>query len=96
MYARVVRWEGGDPEAMRQAVDDMRGRAGSGPPEGVPAKAFRLLTDPDAGRAMAIVLFESEEDMRTGHEALEAMDPPGGMGRRASVEMYEVAIDVSV
>jgi hypothetical protein len=61
----------------------------------VPAKGFLLLADPDNGRVLAVALFETEADMRTGDEALNAMNPPGdGMGRRASVEMYEVIADV--
>ena len=49
----------------------------------------------DGGRSMAISLFETEEDLRKGDETLNAMSPPGeGMGRRTSVEMYEVAADL--
>jgi hypothetical protein len=46
------------------------------------------------GKALAITLFASEGDLRQGHETLDSMDPPepGGMGRRASVEMYEVGV----
>jgi hypothetical protein len=44
---------------------------------------------------MAISLFATEEDLRRGHETLNAMSPPGdGMGQRTSVEMYEVAADL--
>ena len=44
---------------------------------------------------MAISLFETEADMRKGDETLNAMTPPGdGMGRRSSVEMYEVAAEL--
>ena len=49
----------------------------------------------DGGRSMAISLFETEADMRKGDETLNAMSPPGdGMGRRSSVEMYEVAAEL--
>jgi hypothetical protein len=42
-----------------------------------------------------VSLFETEADMRTGDEALNAMSPSGtGMGRRTGVELYEVALDV--
>ncbi len=93
MYARVARWEGGDGEAMRRAAEQIN--ASDGPPEGVPGKAFMLLIDPDKGQALGIGLFETEEDRRTGDEVLNSMDPPGeGLGRRASVEMYEVAAEV--
>lgn len=95
MYARVARWEGGDPDAIRHATEGIRGQAASGPPEGVPSKGFLLLADPDHGRVLAIGLFETEEDLRTGDATLNEMTPPGdGMGTRQTVEMYEVAVDV--
>jgi hypothetical protein len=94
MYARVARWEGGSADQIGRATDEIRSRTSEGPPEGVPAKGFLLLTDPENGRVLAVALFETEADMRTGDEALNAMNPPGdGMGRRVSVEMYEVAAD---
>jgi hypothetical protein len=95
MYARVAKWEGGDADAMRRTAEEMRSRSDQGPPEGVPAVGFTLLIDPDAGTGLAISLFATEEDRRTGDEALEAMSPPGeGLGRRAAVENYEVAMDI--
>jgi hypothetical protein len=39
-----------------------------------------------------ITLFESEEEMRRGDEALNAMNLPGGTGRRVSVDFYEVPV----
>lgn len=95
MYARVARFEGGEPDAIRQNAEEIRSMAASGPPEGVPAKGFLLLVDPDNGRGLGVTLFETEADRRAGDEVLNAMSPPsGGMGRRTSVEMYEVAVDV--
>jgi hypothetical protein len=94
MHARVVRWEGGDGDAIRASSAEIASQAESGPPEGVPAKGFLLLADPDNGRTIAVALFETEDDMRTGDRTLNAMSPPGeGMGKRVSVEMYEVAAD---
>ena len=52
------------------------------------------LVDPDGGRAMFVGLFASEEDLRASEPALEAMDPPEGMGQRASVAVYEVGAEV--
>jgi hypothetical protein len=73
----------------------MNEQAASGPPPGVPATAFQMLIDPDSGTSLAIVLFETEEDMRKGDEALSAMNPTNDdAGRRTSVELYEVAVDV--
>jgi len=80
---------------LRRSADEINADKDSGPPEGVPAKGFMMLIDPDSGRGLGIGLFETEEDLRKGDETLNAMSPPGeGMGDRASVETYEVAVDV--
>ena len=95
MYARVTKWESGDGEAIRKAAEEINSRAQSGPPEGVPAKGFLLLTDPDNGRTLAVSLFETEDDYRQGDETLSQMSPPDdGFGQRGPVEKYEVAVDV--
>lgn len=95
MYARVARWEGADAETLKKSVEEIRADAESGPPEGLPAKRLLLLHDLDGGRAMAITLFETEEDYRQGDETLNSMSPPGdGMGRRVGVEKYEVAVEL--
>jgi hypothetical protein len=95
MYARVARWEGGSAEEIEQTAARIRQDAESGPPEGVPATGFLLLTDLEAGRALAIGFFETEDDYRQGDETLNAMTPPGGgMGRRVGVERYEVALQL--
>lgn len=92
MLARVVRFEGAEAASMEESAAQIRQDAGSGPPEGVPAKGFLLLQDAENGRSLAIALFENEEDYRQGHETLELMSPPGGgMGQRVAVEKYEVA-----
>ena len=95
MYARVARWDGASADDIRDAAQGIAAEAASGPPEGLPAKGLLLLIDPDGGRSLAISLFETEADMAKGDETLNAMSPPGdGMGRRTSVEMYEVAADL--
>jgi hypothetical protein len=95
MYARVVRWEGGQAEAMEQSAAQIRQDTGSGPPEGVPAKGLLLLHDKEGGRALAISLFETEEDYAEGDATLNQMTPPGeGMGQRVAVEKYEVAVQL--
>ena len=95
MHARVATVEGGDPDQIRSMVADMQQRAGSGPPEGVPAVGFLMLYQADEGKGMAITLFNTEEDLRTGDAALNEMDPGDpGAGRRTSVEFYEVGMKV--
>lgn len=95
MYARVARWEGADSEALRRSAEEIKSEAASGPPEGVPAKGFLMLIDPDNGRSLAVALFETEDDLRKGDEALSSMSPGADLvGKRTSVETYEVAVDV--
>lgn len=96
MYARVVRWEDADADAMRASVARIEEDSESGPPEGVPAKGLLVLNDYENGRAMAVTLFETEDDYREGDATLNSMSPPGeGMGRRVSVEKYEVGAQLS-
>lgn len=95
MYARVARWEGASAEMLKRSADEIRADAESGPPEGLPAKGLWLLHDYEGGKAIAISLFESEDDYRQGDEKLNSMNPPGeGMGTRVSVEKYEVALEL--
>jgi hypothetical protein len=98
MHARVATFEGGDPAQVRQMIEQIDQRSESGPPDGVPATGLLVLHQPDQGKVVAISLFETEEDLRKGDETLNSMDPPepGGMGQRASVEMYEVPIKLDV
>jgi hypothetical protein len=96
MYARVAKWEGGSAESIQQSISRIQADAESGPPEGVPARGFTMLVDRDGGRVLAISLFETEADLRQGHETLNAMSPPVDMGTRATVETYEVAFDIRV
>ncbi len=92
MYARVTRWEGTNAEAQ-QAMTEMI-NSSDGPPEGVPSTGITVLNDADAGRSLVIALFETEEDMRTGDQALRAMDrPPGSAGDVSSIELYEVGVE---
>ena len=94
MYARVAKWEGGDAEALKESARQVTANADQGPPEGVPAVGFLMLIDPDSGRSMGISLFETEEDLRTGDAALNEMSPGGDVGKRVSVESYQVGVDI--
>ncbi len=95
MYARVARWDGVDAATLEETAARIRADAESGPPEGVPAKEFLLLSDAANGRTMAIALFETEDDYRQGDETLNSMNPPGGgMGQRVGVDQYKVEVHV--
>jgi hypothetical protein len=93
MHARVATFEGGDPEQVRRMLEEIDRQAASGPPEGVPAIGLLVLHRPNDGKVLAITLFDTEEDLQQGDATLNSMDPPdpGGMGRRASVEIFEVS-----
>ena len=98
VHARVATWEGGDPEQTRASIDQIKERAAAGPPEGVPAAGFLMLISPDGNKVLAISLFETEEDLKQGDATLNSMSPPiqDGMGKRTSVEMYEVPVKIDV
>ena len=94
MYARIARFEGAEPDRMQGMVDEISNDPG--PPEGVPATRFMMFLDRASGTGLAVSFYESEEDMRAGDQALNDMSPPPipGLGRRVSVELYEVALDL--
>lgn len=96
MHARIATFEGGDPDQVREMVGEIQQRAGSGPPEGVPAIGLLLLHKADEGKVLNITLFETEEDLKQGDATLNSMDPPvpGGMGQRTSVDVWEVGVKI--
>ena len=108
MYARVARFEALDTTRIDQQVAEMKGQmdAGrSGDMEGAPEEARALmetvtrwvqLVDRDKGTAIGIAFCQSEDDVRRADEALDAMSPDEGQGRRVgAAEIYEVVIDES-
>jgi hypothetical protein len=95
MYARIARFEGGDTSQMEAVIDGAREMIDSNfdsPPEGLEgAKAVWMLVDRENARGLGVTLFENEEDLRRGDDALNAMSPAVDAGqRRSSVEIYEV------
>lgn len=90
-YARVATFDADDAalEALLSRIN-----ADDGPPGGVPAKRITVLADRSAGRVVVAVRFGSEEDLRIGAAALDAMSPPAADGmRRVSVDAYEVVLE---
>jgi hypothetical protein len=87
--ARVVSFDG----VGSDRIAELRGRIEGGePPEGMPDSELLVLHDPDAGQALAIVLFDNEDDYRKGDEILDAMPASDTPGQRASVTKYDVAL----
>jgi heme-degrading monooxygenase HmoA len=52
------------------------------------------LVDTGAGRALAVILFDSKESLEAAHRELDAMSPPDELRgiRRTSVDFYEVGL----
>jgi hypothetical protein len=109
VYARVARFEGIDSSRIDAQVAAMKeqmtsARAGE-VPEGAPEEVgtlmetitrFVQLVDRDKGTAIGIAFSQSEGDIRRADEALNAMSPAEGEGRRSgSAEIFEVVIDES-
>jgi hypothetical protein len=87
--ARVVEFDDVSPDRIAQLKSEIE----SGErPEGLPATEMILLHDADAGKALAVVFFDNEEDYRQGDETLSAMPADEVPGRRASVSKYDVAV----
>ena len=90
MYARVATFEG-DPANMDKAIEMVREEVQSDPPQGLEGAKMLMLVNRETGKGVGVTLFESEEAMRRGDEALNAMNPGAGE-RRTSVEFYEVPV----
>ena len=91
MYARVATFES-DPARVDEAIEMVRGEVESGQtPAGLEGAKMLMLINRDTGKGLGVTLFESEEAMRRGDEALNAMNP-GATERRTSVEFYEVPV----
>ena len=96
MFARIARFEGGDISQIDDVINaarDMIDATFDSPPEGLEgSKAVWMLVDRENARGLGITLFETEEDLRRGDQALNLMSPPVDAGQsRSSVEIYEVA-----
>ena len=82
--ARVVSFDG----VTDERVEELRRRIANEPqPENLPASEILLLHDPDAGSAMAILIFDNEDDYRAGDAALNAMPAPASSGTIPAANM---------
>jgi hypothetical protein len=91
VYARVATFEG-DPANLDSAISQVRGEVESGQtPPGLEGAKMMMLINRESGKGLGVTLFESEEAMRRGDEALNALNPGAGE-RRTSVEFYEVPV----
>jgi hypothetical protein len=98
MYVRIAKFENAE-DNWDERIEEIRGRMqsrGEGTPMEAASAAVKrgmMLVDRKNGRGAGVIFCESEDDLRRIDEAMNQMDVPAGGGSRASVEMYEVAID---
>jgi hypothetical protein len=91
MYARVAVFES-DPSDVDGAIERVRSDVDSdATPSGLEGAKMLMLVNRETGKGFGVTLFESEDAMRRGDEALNAMNP-GGSERRTSVEFFEVPV----
>ena len=92
MYARVATFES-DPSSVDDAIALVRSQVRSEEtPPGLEGAEMLMLVNRDTGKGVGITLFDSEEAMKRGDQALNAMNP-GGSERRTSVEFFEVPVE---
>ena len=104
MYARIARFEGGDPGAVDQQIAEMRTQLEGEVPPDAPEEVrtlmetvarFMQLVDRESATFVGITFCETEDEMRRADEALNRMSPGQGGGGRTAVDIFEVAIDKS-
>jgi hypothetical protein len=90
MWARVAKFDG-EPGDIDARIERVRALLDSSelPPLLAEAK-FLMLVDRTSGEALGVTLFDSEEALRKGDEAMNA--GAGHAGKRSGVEFYEVPI----
>jgi exopolysaccharide biosynthesis protein len=93
MYARVATFNMG--EGLDETIQEIKSEVESDnrPPGLEDATGMMMLVDRDSGKAIGITMFETEDALKRGDEALNAMSPGGG-GSRTGVEFYEIPVSV--
>jgi hypothetical protein len=90
VYARVATFDS-DPSKVDDAISMVQEEVQGETPAGLEGAKMLMLVNRETGKGLGVTLFESEEAMRRGDEALNAMSP-GASERRVSVEFYEVPV----
>jgi hypothetical protein len=90
VYARVATFES-DPAKVDDAIAMIRAQVDGEVPQGLEGAKMLMLVNRETGKGVGVTLFETEDAMRRGDEALNAMNP-GPTERRVSVEFYEVPV----
>jgi hypothetical protein len=85
----------GDPANVDAAIAMVRSEVEGETRPGLEGARMLMLVDRQTGKGIGLTLFESEDAMRRGDEALDAMSP-GGTERRVSVEFFEVPVQTVI
>ena len=104
MYVRAARFEGIDTSSIDEDMQKYREMVRmEEAPEGMSEETFTTLrsgvkrvmslVDREAGASLDLVFTDTAEDAQRVHEALDAMSPPEGAGRRTSVQTFELMLD---
>ena len=87
--ARVVEFEGVSQDRIEALTRELEE---DGPRDDVPASSILMLHDPEAGKSVAILIFETTDDYDRADATLNAMPSDDTPGRRTSVSRYNVAL----
>ena len=91
MFARIATFQS-DPGRLDDTIEMVRREVAGDTPDGLKGAKMLMLIDRQSGRSMGITLFDSEEAMRRGDQALNQMDP-GSTEQRTDVQFYEVPVE---
>jgi hypothetical protein len=92
MHVRVVRFTDVDPDRLEKLVGEIN--EAEGPPEGMPMHGLQMMLDRDQRTAVVIQTFDSEDDMRTSEQVLDAMDASETPGMRSTVDRGELKLEL--
>jgi len=91
VFARIATFQS-DPGRLDDTIEMVRREVAGDTPDGLKGAKMLMLIDRQSGRSMGITLFDSEEAMRRGDQALNQMDP-GATEQRTDVQFYEVPVE---
>ena len=74
MYARVATFES-EPAKVDEAIAMVRAQVEAETPAGLEGAKMLMLVNRDTGKGVGVTLFDTEEAMRRGDEALDRMSP---------------------
>jgi hypothetical protein len=92
VYARLATFQS-DPGSVDQAIEFVRNEVQGETPSGLEGAKMLMLINRETGKGIGVTLFDSEDAMRRGDEALNAMNPTGSGEQRTAVEFFEVPVE---